>query len=32
MEDYGPSRKHKEEVGVGDNTRGTGEGGGGRRK
>jgi hypothetical protein len=31
-EDYGPSRKHKEEVGVGDNTRGAGEGGGGRRK
>ena len=31
-EDYGPSRKHKEEVGVGDNTRGAGEGGGERRK
>ena len=31
-EDYGPSRKHKEEVGVGDNTRGADEGGGERRK
>ena len=31
-EDYGPSRKHKEEVGVGDKTRGAGEGGGEIRK
>jgi len=31
-EDYGPSRKHNEEVGVGDNTREVGEGGGERRK
>ncbi len=31
-EDYGPSRKHNEEVGVGDNTREVGEGGGERRQ
>jgi hypothetical protein len=31
-EDYGPSRKHNEGVGVRDNTRGAGEGRGARRK